>query len=207
MAFRTWRLAALLALLGASPLAAQTLELTPHYGYRVGGGFDNFYTGESINLRDSESFGFSLNYDLDVLGETQLEFVWSQQETEVDVRGLLEQQLLDVDVDYFHVGALRHFGLDDDVRPFLVGTIGATHFSPKGEDISSDTRFSLAIGGGVKFMAGERVGIRLQARAFATYVDSSAAIGCGPGGCIFGFGGNVVWQGDFTAGVILRFGE
>ena len=85
--------------------------------------------------------------------------------------------------------------------------MGASHFSPDQDDLSSATRFSFGLGGGVKILPGDRIGIRLQGKIYGTYASGNAGMICGGGGCSFGFSGNVMWQAEVSAGLILGFGD
>ena len=48
------------------------------------------------------------------------------------------------------------------------------------------------------------LGVRLDGRVFTTFVDVDAAAACA-GGCIVGLNVNVVWQAEFTAGLVIVF--
>jgi len=74
--------------------------------------------------------------------------------------------------------------------------------------IEGDNEFRLTIGagGGVKLFPVQHVGFRLDSRLFATFVDAAAnVIACGGGGCLSTLHLNVVWQLEFTAGIVVRF--
>ena len=50
------------------------------------------------------------------------------------------------------------------------------------------------------------LGVRLDGRVFATFLDgASNAVACAPGACIVGLHVDVAWQAEFTAGVTFRF--
>jgi hypothetical protein len=57
----------------------------------------------------------------------------------------------------------------------------------------------------VKVFPTPHVGLRLESRVFATFVDANGtAIACGPGGCLLALHVNVAWQIEFTAGLVVR---
>ena len=64
------------------------------------------------------------------MGDTQLDVSWSRQETERDVSGNYPRDTIDVTVDYWQAGGLKQWNEDESVRPFLIGSLGAAHFSP-----------------------------------------------------------------------------
>jgi hypothetical protein len=88
-------------------------------------------------------------------------------------------------------------------RPFYGGTLGLTRFGGSGD---SEVRFSLAGGGGVKLMPSRHLGMRLDGRVYAVFVDGDATTGvCTPGVCVIGLDVSVVWQAEFTAGLVVSF--
>jgi hypothetical protein len=60
-----WRLARIAAaawlLCWPVPSEAQTVELTPFYGYRFGGEFFEIASGQPVNLDDTKAFGGLVN--------------------------------------------------------------------------------------------------------------------------------------------------
>jgi len=186
-------------------MAGGDIEVTPFFGYQFGGELTDYWTGDRYSLKDSENYGVSFDIAVDPHNDTWIELRWSHQESQLKTT-IPELGRMGVDVDYFHIGGVREFeGQNDNVIPFGVGTLGATHFNPEALGLSSATRFSIGLGGGVKLMAGERIGFRLEARMLGTYFDSNAAFICGsPGGCAFGVSGNMLIQGEVTIGLIFR---
>jgi opacity protein-like surface antigen len=195
-----------LAVLAAPTAGAQQVELTPHIGYKLGGGMTDFYTGRDYDFDDSEGYGLTFNYTLGLMGDTQLDLSWNRQDTSMEVTGF-ERETFDLTIDYWQAGGLKQWNEDEALRPFVVGSIGAAHFSPDQGDLSSATRFAFALGGGVKILPSDHVGIRLQGKLYGTYASGGGGVICGGGGCSFGFGGNVMWQAEFSAGLILAFGD
>ena len=198
---RQTTLLALSALLVA-PFAAnaqESVEITPIFGYRVTPTFFGY------DIKDSESYGFVLDVPLGI--DTDLELLWITQESELVNKRLPrgQQRLFDVDVDYYQIGIRRT--LDDDVvRPFFFGSAGLTELSPQGVNRSDASRFSLSFGGGVLIMPGEHIGLRLEGRGYATFINASGGIFCGTGaGCSLAAGGEVVWQGELSAGLTIVF--
>ena len=49
------------------------------------------------------------------------------------------------------------------------------------------------------------VGLRLDARAYGVFVKGVTGAFCVNGTCAFAYTGNMLWQGDFTAGLIFAF--
>ena len=88
------------------------------------------------------------------------------------------------------------------MRPFATGMLGLTRYAGEGD---SEIRFSLGAGGGVKLFATENIGVRLNGQVSATFVYFDAtALGCGTGICFVGLNTNIVWQIEFSAGLIVK---
>jgi hypothetical protein len=64
----------------------------------------------------------------------------------------------------------------------------------------------MQLGLGAKYFASERVGLRVQGRLYATFLDSGGGVFCGFGGCSLGLFGTGVIQGDFSGGVTIAVG-
>jgi hypothetical protein len=181
--------------------------LTPFYGYRGGGEVQEFSSGTNFDLQDAETYG--LIFDKKLAPDRFLEILWSHQETVVDASRIGSTEF-GSDIDYFHVGMMNEFD-DGRTRPFVATGVGVTYLSPEESGLSSDTRFSLNLGGGVRAMLGseQRIGLRLEGRIYGTFVNSSGAVWCGGGGgggsCAFAFNGTVLWQAEVNAGVVLAF--
>ena len=165
-------------LIAPAPLAAQTIELAPFVGYRVG------------DLESSQSLGMAV--DVPIAGGMQVEGIFSHQS-----HGPYSA------VDHWQGGALQEYG-DGPVRPFLSGLVGITRYAIQADN---EIRFSVAAGGGVKVFPTPRVGVRLEARVFSTVLDAETTSGvCGGRGCLVGLHLDVAWQLEVTAGVVVRLG-
>ncbi|UCF31729.1 MAG: outer membrane beta-barrel protein [bacterium] len=183
---------------------AEGFQVTPFLGYRMGGYFEDAGTGLTLDLDEEESWGIILGKD--IAPGKQYEFFYSFQPSRLTAGGLVTPGVLvDVDVEYFHIGG-RNYWDKGTARTFVGGSVGATHFDPQSSNLSSETRFSLGLGGGVEVRAGEKVAIRLEGKGFATFLDSSGAIFCGTSsGCEVFIASDVLWQFEVGAGVSFRF--
>lgn len=155
----------LLAALPSVAAAQSKFELTPYWGYRLGANFeDNDY--HRFELDKERSWGLILGYNLS--RHFQLEFLWSRQQTVLSEDYRFENlPLFDLDVDYYHAGFAYLIG-SGQARPFVALSLGITEFDPQDPFYDNDTRFSVGVGGGVKLMFGHHLGLRLEARGFAT---------------------------------------
>lgn len=182
-------------------------ELTPFAGYTSGGDFDDVTSGSSLELDDDTSLGLILN--IRESANTQWEILYSRQATQADTTGLpISGSSLDLDVHYIQGGGTYH-GDGDHAQPFMAATIGATHFEPGLPDFGSETFFSFSIGAGLQIRPSDRIGIRLEARAYGTLLESDTDLFCqtGPSSntCAIRSEGTVLWQVQTLAGIVIRF--
>jgi opacity protein-like surface antigen len=85
-------------------------------------------------------------------------------------------------------------------EPFVFGGLGATFLSA--DTLESETKFSLDVGGGVKYFPWQSIGVRAQFRYKPTFLnDTSSGRFCDP----FGFCQGVLQQMELSAGVVVRF--
>jgi hypothetical protein len=183
---------------------AADVEITPFAGYTMGGDFTNAGTGQSLSFDDTSSYGIML--DFKQAEDSWIELYYSRQQTRLKAdQGLfVGNPLLDVDVEYYHIGG-TYGQATGRVKPFVVGTLGATYMDPKGAGFQSETKFSLSLGGGVKLYATERVGVWLDARWFGTFIGGNGSVFCSGGTCLVNIEGDVLSQLTANAGVILAF--
>jgi len=182
-------------------------EIAPFAAYRIGGQFDEMDGDAEFELHESSAQGIMLNVRANPNG--QWEMLYARQNTEVDTQGLfITDPVFDLDVEYFHLGGTYLFD-GDNVRPFIVMTLGLSHFSPQPVEFDAESFFSASFGGGVQLNATGRIGLRLEARAFTTLVDNDSAIFCnsvgGAGGCLIQVDGTTLTQWEARAGLVFRF--
>jgi len=193
----------------ASPMSvsAQTqaqparFELTPFAGYQNSETFTDEATGTQLKLESKQTTG--LVFDVSLAPDTQLEFFYSRAKPSLSPEGG-GAALTDVKVEYLHVGAIYVYS-NGHVRPFFGATGGATRFSPNAPGLDSDTNFSLGLTGGVKLFLTKNIGVRLEARAIATQVDSDSAVFCNNGSCRIFYEGDFMWQYMANAGIVIAF--
>jgi len=201
-------MALIAALFPVTAIAAE-IEVTPFAGYTMGGEFTDAVTGDSLSFDDTSSYGIMVDFKQAVDeegGEPWIELYYSRQQTKLkaDQGPFSGSPLFDVNIEYFHLGG-TYGKATGKVKPFLVGTFGATHMTPKGEGLHSETKFSLSLGGGVKLYLTEHVGIRLDARWFGTLFNGSGSAFCSGGACLINVQGDVLSQYTANAGVVLAF--
>jgi len=171
-------------------------------GYRGGGSGTDPTTGAEYQLAAAQSYG--LVADFRVGPFTEVEVLWSQQNTRVQQTAPVNAQLFDVNVGYYQIGGTYLF-TTEGVQPFMVASLGATYISPQQAGYQSETKFSFGIGGGVKLPIGRHFGLRLEARAYGTVLNNDSSAVCTNGSCLIHVSGNLMWQYEANAGVYLSF--
>jgi len=170
--------------LAAAPALAQggyRFEITPQVQYRFGGtisGDNNAITDADLDVRNS--VGYGLTFDIPLSSGIQLELLASHQPTELRFsEGIFGGNIsvADFDVTYYHVGVLFQ-GTSSRVSPFFVASAGGTHLAPDIPGASSEDRFSLSLGGGVKVFFSDNVGMRFEGRGFWTALDQGTRDSC-----------------------------
>jgi hypothetical protein len=199
----------LVCLLAYAPaLSAQGFEITPVGGYRFGGDFFELLSGKPLDIDGAPAVGVVVNVPTSDL--FQIEALYSHQRANALVPIFPSGPPVNwqFTVDHWQGGGLQEYDIGrPKVRPFLTGTLGLTRYAANGDN---EIRFTLGAGGGVKLFPVRHVGVRLDGRLFMTFVDADVALfGCstfGPNtGCIIGFNTNIVWQAEFTAGLVVKF--
>lgn len=186
----------------ASDAQAQDFEVTPFGGYRFGGHFFELITQQPVDVDGSTAVGIIV--DVPLSRGLQFEALFTHQHARVlTPTRPLGPDLWHISVDHWLAGGTQEFDIGPG-RPFLSGLFGLTRYAAEGD---SEIRFTIGAGGGLKLFPAHHVGLRLDGRAFATFVDvDTNVIVCSAGvACITALRVDVAWQAEFTAGVIVRF--
>jgi len=182
-------------------------EITPVVSYLMGGSFEEKDGDGRVDLNDSNAAGFVFNIEANPNG--QYEFLYARQSTDATTQGFfVNDPTIDLDVEYFQFGGTYLFD-GNRTRPFIALTLGVTEFDPALADTGSEHFFSASLGGGVQINAKSRVGIRLEARVYTTFVDDNSSIFCssvnGSGACLIHVDATVLSQWEARAGLVFRF--
>jgi opacity protein-like surface antigen len=193
-----------LLMVPASLFAQKNIEITGYTGWMLGGRV-NLYNG-SLKVHDGQNWGIILNKY--IAYGTQLEVMYNRLVSEVELREYANDPeiLFKMSTQYFHIGGLYELMNETKIRPFGVGSLGATVFHAQDASYSDRWRFSIGLGAGLKFFPTERIGIRLQARMLVPMYLNGLWFGVGTGGASAGVSSSsTIVQGDFTGGIILAF--
>ncbi len=190
-------------------IAQQRFELQPFVGYKYGGSVgvgSNPLGINKISIDSSLAYGATATFN--PAERFGIEFLWNRQQTHATGSysgGGTYPQKIGVTLDQFHGNILLSLAdHGSKVEPFILVGFGATDMHGSG---SATTKFSFAVGGGVKYFVSRHLGFRLQARYTPTYAyTSSGGVWCNWWGyCWVVPNDHFLNQGDVTGGVILRF--
>ncbi len=190
----------LLFLLACAPAWGQGFEAALLGGYTTSGGLEPKAAGiTDLELEGSFTWGAAVSWFFSPrLG---VEASWTRQDSALVVgtqRGRAE--MFDVTIDQLQGSLVYQFGGQQArLRPFVSAGLGAAFLGAP--DLESETKLSLGLGGGVKWLPTPKVGARLQARYSPTHLNDSGSDYCDP----FGFCQSWLHQLELTGGVSFRF--
>lgn len=184
---------------------SQSIEIIPQTNYTIGGKVYARF-GE-LNIRDSESYGISLNI---VRPGVSFQIEYFYQPTTGEYRDYFDpvqfNQNADLNINWFQVGVRRRFELQEKVVPFGGLSLGLTNFDLDSSPNSYDEwALSLALQGGVNVYLSRIIGLRFHARMLAPIQFNGFGFYAGTGGSgASASAGSYFIQADFGAGVIIR---
>lgn len=152
-----------------------TFEVTPFIGYMAGGKFEDPTDQSDRDVEADTNWGLFLNLNADG-PERQYELLYTRQSTSVE--GAVP---IDLDVQYLQIGGIVNFTDVEHAIPYFGLTVGATQFSPDETGLDDETKLSFTVGGGVKVPITRHIGLRLDARAFVTVMDTDGDFFCDSG--------------------------
>ncbi|WP_319500390.1 hypothetical protein [uncultured Draconibacterium sp.] len=190
----------LLVLLSGTALFAQTIELTPIFGYTVAGKVDNY--GRYFNVKDNALYGGLLSVQFDDFMFAEISYERN------DTKGSTFLQTVDLAVEHYQFGLLREFSAGT-VVPFTKVSFGTSRYVQKSGGDERAWLFSAGIGAGAKLLLSDRVGLRLFTNLMLPLEFDGAGFWCGIGsggsGCSGGVNFNVpIVHWDLGAGLIIR---
>lgn len=154
-----------------APAAYNTFEITPFAGYMFGGEFEDPTDESDRDLDEATSYG--LIFDIAADAHRHYEFIYTMQGTTVD--GAVP---IDMDVQYLQLGGTVSHPDMTRAIPYFGLTVGAARFDPDAAGYDSETKLAFTAGGGVRVPITERIGVRFDARAYITLLDSDGELFC-----------------------------
>jgi opacity protein-like surface antigen len=185
--------------------ADTSLEFTPFTGHRFGGSFELDHHYSSLDLDNSADWGFTISRTASDF--TRYEFLYSHQDSSLaDTTD--PNNAFGLDIHYIHLGGtVDVYSLDyskETITPYITGGLGMTIMNPSHQGYDDETRFSLSVGGGLKWYPTQRLGIRFEMRGYSTLIDSRETLFCDPG-CNLTIEGDAFPQFETNLGLIFSF--
>jgi hypothetical protein len=193
--------AIVIVLLVASHAGAQSVEIAPFGGYRLGWGVSNVVGAPVVDDDGGVSFGVVANIQIGRPADGfSFEALFSREQARVKIQPTFFSPPVtaSIEVDHMLIGVQQEL---DNSRAFISALAGLTRYEAGGD---MEIRFTVGLGAGGKFFATRHLGLRLEARGYMTIIDLGGRGVCS-GGCVFVFNANPVFQVDLTAGVIVAF--
>ena len=187
--------------------AQAEVYVSPFGGYSFGTSeFDvnDSQLGESDSLDVAESGHYGVMLGVGTGDPGNMYFLYSHQATDLKTRFNQSTNLVTpVAIDYFHLGGSLFFP-SGQFKPYITASAGATQFRPDG-GFSNETRFSMAIGGGVDIALTPSVSIFSDLRGYATFLSNDSSLFCDSNQCLLYIHGDVMWQVQANVGLSVKF--
>lgn len=179
-------------------------EVAGFAGFSLGGSFTLGNTGQRVDVGDHGSLAMALDAQADE--GTQYELFYSHQST--TLRGDSTFAPTGVTVEYLHVGGTVVLDDSSRLKPYLLGGLGITRFSPPAPGLE-DTRFSASLGLGLRVPVNKQLSLRLEARGLVTLISADTSLFCRSDQtgllCQIHGHGSTFLQGEALAGVAYAF--
>jgi opacity protein-like surface antigen len=185
-------------------------ELTPMIGYRLNSDINETDVAKYSQLRfeDAATFGIAATWNTSPFTSVEIEYTYSSYDATAVPRSTgTAQRTVNVAQHNVLFNGLYLFNTGNPrFQPFILGGVGAAILAPDG-NLDSVTNFAFTLGGGVKYYASDRVGIRGDIRWMPQYLYSTdGGTWCDPFyGCYYYPNDHIISQWDFKLGVIIRF--
>lgn len=199
-------------LTGAAALAqAQTLGRAPgsengftlYGGYRAGGNLTETTTEQDVRVGSFASFALAVDIALEP--RKQLQLFYSRQKTDLSSGAfLVSTSSIPLTIEYYHFGGTAFFYRVSS-GGYATGGFGVTVFRPEGPGLTSETKPSINVGFGYMLPLGRNLGMRFEARGYATLIDSSGGMFCSSNSCLVSIKGTALYQAEALVGLTGRF--
>jgi len=179
--------------------------IAPFGGYSFGGnGLDVLVKSDTTTDLDMSEGGSSgLMVGMTTNDPGNMYFLFSRHNTDLRQGGLSSDILTELEVNYFHLGGTLYFP-NGNINPYITASAGLTQLRPD-KQYSSETNFSMGLGGGVAYELTDNVSIFADIRGYATFVNSTGGLFCNQASCIWQIEGDLMWQGQTNIGVAVAF--
>lgn len=183
-------------------------DVAAFIGYRTSMSFpvEPHVTGMNPRVVVDAGPSYGASFGVRLREEDLVEVRWARQDSHLHTEDITPQIPRErMILDQYHGDFSHEFFLENWPRwakPFILGSVGATHVS-SGTNVNF-TRFSFGLGGGIRAYATRHFGFKVQAEWLPVVASPQVAFVCG-GGCIIHVADSLASQGEVLAGPILRF--
>jgi len=189
-------------------LAQRDVEngVTLYGGYRMGGDLTDTTTGAGVSVKDASSYALAV--DIGIEPRKQVQLFYSSQKTELTSSGFSPTLgKLALTMEYYHIGGTYFWEPGSrGTGGYVVGGIGATVARPDYAGLNSEAKPSINLGFGFMLPLGSSLGLRFEARGYATLLNNDGGFFCGSNtGCVVSISGTALYQGEVLAGLTGRF--
>jgi len=201
---KTSILAILMLMTLALTTKAQSVELTPLFGYTFRSTVQ--ITNGEARVNDGFTYGGALTIVPSPFNAIEISY-YGYQTTGTAQSGYSGFEFVskDVSVNYMLIGGQRLFPVNDRVTPFTGFNLGAAWLGSGDNSFNTITKFALGFDAGVKIMASEKIGIRLQTNFHFPITSAGGSFYWGTGGGGVGLTGYVpIWSFGFNGGLIFK---
>jgi opacity protein-like surface antigen len=201
MSARVTLVSVVVLLFVATAASAQTWEVSGLVGYTPSATLER-HAPEVDELSMQSGFTWGVQAARSLTAHWGTEVVWVYQDSGIGlVANGSDTTLFTMTVKELHGNIVYRVGAADArLQPFAFAGAGGTMF--QADEVETETKFSLALGGGLKFFPWRSLGVRGHLRYKPTFLnDESAEDFCDP----FGFCQGMLSRLEFAGGVVWRF--
>ncbi len=192
-------------LLTSSMLFAQSIEITPLFGYNFSGKVSGYYG--TFDVKDDISYGGLLSVEIDDMSYIELGYL--RTDTRLDARFREgDSKMVNLAVEQYQIGGVREF-IEGPVVPFAKFSLGTTRYAQTSDGNERYWLFSLGLGLGAKVFLTDNIGLRLHSNLFLPLEFAGGGIFCGIGGGGGGCSTNIAFNVpivhfDLGVGLIIK---
>jgi len=189
---------------GTGSAKATESGVTLYGGYRASNQLTEASTEQNVYVNSGASYALAVDFGID--RNRQWEIFYSRQKTQLTSAGFsAAADNVPITIEYLHAGG-TYFPQGLGNGSYVAAGLGATLLSPDRAGLSSVTKPSLSLAAGFLIPFGKNLGLRLEARGYATLLNNSGGMFCDSNtGCTVAVKGSALYQGEALVGLSARF--
>lgn len=182
--------------------AQPTITLLTFESYTFSDKFDTEYG--SGRIQEGFQWGGGLEFGL---SETvAVELIYQNMQTDVRYQGFDREYQGNFGINYAMIGGTKYAPLNDKISGFGTFDLGVAWSNPdKSLNVETATKFALGGRLGLRFMASEKVSLRIHGQVFSPVQWAGAGVFIGTGGSGAGVStGSTIWQWNLGGSLNYR---